>query len=323
MIYKVFFAETSNDINDPYFHKEFLGLWEKKDGYLSEIRFPRNKLPIAENDNIIDILKETRVCKIYLEDPDPEMTAEIIVEETNQVRGIYYPRIYRGVCSDDDLSSVSILGRDKKTIEAFNIPIDENLLVNSIEQLNTLSEFLNKILRTVFPAPSNFETYGFDIRNLIILSATEFEAQIAGILKINEIKPLKKNYTIFDFFKSDEILRLSEYEVKFSRFPDIPTMSPFSNWKNATSFNSLDWYSNYNKIKHDREDNFHKARLIDLLNSISACYILLLAQYGNRPIINGSLSNYWKIVKLPDFDISEKLIIPLRDNEWEMKKYNC
>ncbi|XMO86458.1 hypothetical protein AAFN75_16860 [Algibacter sp. AS12] len=322
MIYKVFFTETSNDINEPYSHKEFLGLWEKKDGYLSEVRFPKKKISITENDNLIEVLKETRICKIYLENPDPEMTTEISVEETNQVRGIYYPRIYRGI-AHDDLSSFSLLGRDKKTIEAFNIPIDENLLVNSIEQLNTLSEFLNKILRTVFPAPANFDAYGFDIRNLIILSATEFEAQITGILKINEIKPDKWNYTIIDFFKSDKLLRLSDYEVAFSRFPDIPTMSPFSSWKNASSFQSLDWYSNYNKIKHDREDNFHKSRLIDLLNSISACYILLLAQYGNRPIINETLSNYWKIVKSPQLDISEKLISPLKDTEWEVKKYNC
>lgn len=322
MIYKAFILETCNDPNDPYSHKDFLGLWEKTDNMLSSVNWPHIKTPITDNDNIHDVIKETEICKIYFENPDPEMTLELVIEETSQERGVYYPRIYKNVCSDDDLSSVSLIGRDKRTIEAFNIPIDENLLINSLEQLNTLTELLDKILRTVFPNPSNFETYGFDIRNLIILSATEFEAQITGILKINEIKPSARNYTIIDFFKANEILRLSDYEVKFSRFPDIPTLSPFSMWISETS-SKLEWYSNYNSIKHDREDNFHKARLIDLLNSISACYIILLAQYGNRPIINETLSNYWRIVKLPQFDVSEKLISPLKDGEWKIKKYNC
>ena len=323
MIYKVFFTETSKDPNDPYTNKEFLGLWEKKDGYLSDVSYPRIKLPITESDNIIDILKEAKSYEIYFEDPDPEMNLELVIEETNLEKGVYYPRIYKTVCSDDDLSIVTLIGRDKKRIETFDIPVDENILINSIEQLNTLTELLNKILRTVFPSPTNFETFGFDIRNLIILSATEFEAQITGILKINEIKPIGKNYRIHDYFKLNKILRLSDYEIKFSRFPDIPILSPFSIWKNETSFKSLDWYSNYNTVKHDREDNFHKARLIDLLNSISACYVILLAQYGNRPIINETLSNYWQIVKLPQFDISEKLLSPIKDEEWIMKKYNC
>lgn len=321
-IYKITVIENNNDASDPYETKTFLGLWEKDGNVIRNIRWDLKQFPIANSGNIADTIKESGRYDCFYENLEPEASVEFDVHLTNQKRGYYYPRIYRQICSEDDLSDSITVKKRKTIIEPDEIPIDKDQLTHSLEQLTTLTEFLGKILRTIFPNPANFETYGFDIRNLIILTATEFETQITGILKANGVEPRGKFYTTSDFYKLKDILKLSDYKIKFTNYPDIPVLSPFENWNSSNPTSSIEWYSNYNAIKHDRESSFNKGRLIDLLNSISACYILLIAQYGNIQTIKDRLKNYWQIESSPNWDVTEKLIKPYKNELWKSEKYN-
>ena len=290
-IYKITLIEKNNDINDPLEEMTFLGLWEKDGNYIRNILWDYKQLTIANSGSISDTIKESGMYDFFFENLDSNSSIEFEIQLTNQKRGHCYPRIYKQICSEDDLGSIALSKKKQQKVSNL-IPVDKNQLLHSLEQLTTLTDLLANILRTVFPNPANFDTYGFDIRNLIILTATEFEAQITGILRANNILPNRNFYTTVDFYKLKDVLKLHEYEVKFSNYPDIPILSPFRTWNSLNPTTSLEWYTNYNAIKHDRDNNFNKGRLIDLLNSISACYILLIAQYGNLQLIKDRLKNY-------------------------------
>ena len=62
-------------------------------------------------------------------------------------------------------------------------------------------------------------------------------------------------------------------------------LAPFINWKPEPSYNSPDWWSPYNKVKHTRKDNMRKANLKNVLNALAGLYALeqYLAKYiGDR-----------------------------------------
>lgn len=322
-IYRIILIENNNDIDDPCQYKTFIGLWEKHENFIRNVNNDRHSLQLSKSGSISDTIKESGRYDHYYKNLEPNETIDFDIQLTNQKRGCYYSRIYRPICNDDDLSeSVSITFSKKiNQPEQLQLPFDKDQLIHSLEQLTTLTELLGSILRTVFPNPANFDTYGFDIRNLIILTATEFETQITGILKANDILPIKKFYTTVDFYKLKDVLRLSDYKIRFTNYPDIPLLSPFSNWNVLNTTSSLEWYENYNAIKHDRENNFNKGKLSSLLDSISACYILLIAQYGSLPIINERLKNYWQIESVPIWDVTEKLIKPFKDENWKLEKF--
>ena len=121
-----------------------------------------------------------------------------------------------------------MLGKKDESLGMFNgLPYDENHLIKSLEQLSTLIDSANKIFRTVFPSIENQNAFGFDIRNILILSCTEFETQFVGILNANNITPQNKYPNTNDYVKLKNILKLSDYEIKFNLYPDLPTYSPF------------------------------------------------------------------------------------------------
>lgn len=82
---------------------------------------------------------------------------------------------------------------------------------------------------------------------------------------------------------------------------------------------SLDWYTAYNQIKHDRENNFASANLKMAINSIMAYAVLLIAQYGYRNYLwNEKLAKVICIKQEPSWDIREDVYVPRRefDNQY-------
>lgn len=321
-IYQLFEVEKYNDVanKDKGEIKRLLWFWEKENDIIRNV-FGIDKFKLESNNDICDTLKDKKVYEFIFEDIDEYSTIELEVHKTNQQRGVYYPRIFKPILSSDDIMDSVIMTRKKISLRN-DFPFNEPQLINSLEQLATLIELLNKTFRTVFPCEENMNVFGFDIRNQIILACAEFESQISGILKDNNIDFNGKFYTTCDYVKLNKILKLSEYEVSFKYYPDLPFFSPFAEWNEVEPTKSLEWYYNYNAVKHDRESNFSKGRLMDLLNAISGCYIMLFAQYGNLSLINERLNNYLEIRKYPTWNPEDKLIKPLIKKEWRMGNYN-
>lgn len=69
-----------------------------------------------------------------------------------------------------------------------------------------------------------------------------------------------------------------------NRWPDIinqkvqmkngTDLQPFINWKNVPNYQSPDWWTPYNKVKHKRIENYKSANLKNVLNALAGLYVL-------------------------------------------------
>jgi hypothetical protein len=75
---------------------------------------------------------------------------------------------------------------------------------------------------------------------------------------------------------------LREFSVSFPFFPWLPPIKPFNRWGTADGqTRQIDWYVAYNQVKHDRETNFRRANLGNAFNAVTACAVMMWAQFGH------------------------------------------
>lgn len=180
--------------------------------------------------------------------------------------GQYYPRMARPVLN---LS----LGRNPDDSGSA-----KHRRASATGQLHALIQQLEHICRVVHPVELNFQVFGHEIRNVLILACMEVEAQWKGILKANGVTGDRTK----DYVKLAAPLRLSEYAVALPYYPWITDIRPFENWRSGTKAPSRDiqWYDAYNAVKHNRDENFQQASLFHAIQALVALFIMLCAQYG-------------------------------------------
>lgn len=315
-IYQIY-AITSTTDNSGNETKKHLGTWEKRGNEIKSAYHDGEWMQIEGNDSIEDTIRKSGNCSHYWNRQDENTNVSVRAERTNQKKGGYYPRIFAPTLLPIPYMNRAQIIADMSKQRGTEYPSDPNHLINSLVQLQTLIDSTKRIFRTIYPCEDNMNAFGFDIRNILILACTEFETQIAGVLKANDIQPQGSFYITKDYFKLKNIMKLGDYEVKFSLYPDITSSKPFLYWSAESPTQSLEWYANYNAVKHDRDANFNKGRIKDLVNSLSACYIILLAQYGELPSINESLQDFFTLKSRPSWDKSEIYIEPKRNDDWE------
>lgn len=223
--------------------------------------------------------------------------------ELKMLPGQYYPRIARP-------GSVAALHELGETPD-----INDELTRSRIVAQGQLRALVGKLLtvcEVVHPEGDNLHSYGNDIRNLLILACTEFEVHCRNIMISNEYS--SKCFRTNDYVKINGPLRLEEYGVVLDIMPWLGLLSPFEGWYKDTPTKSLVWYDAYNAVKHDRERNFKQAKLVHVINSVVACYIMLCAQYGNDFVEDwvSSGSPFFNLVKKPNWDVDELYVPPFR-----------
>ncbi|MHC2284101.1 hypothetical protein ACVME8_010771 [Bradyrhizobium diazoefficiens] len=171
---------------------------------------------------------------------------------------------------------------------------------------------LELICQTVQPSNRTLRVYGHEIRNLLILAATEAEMHWRGILRTNGSRVAKPNSN--EFVKLLTPLKLAGYAVAFHDFPDIAPVRPFAGWTPADPTNSLGWYAAYHGVKHNREEEFERGTLGDAISAVSACVALLVAQFG--PVALGTKLSGSLVISCPEWSIEYMYIPGVDEVDW-------
>jgi hypothetical protein len=197
---------------------------------------------------------------------------------------------------------------------------------------------------------SNLKTNSFRIYELLVRICIEIETNFKAILKENIFEPKYKNgkkngqlrkedvWNINDYNKINLTHHLDAYKVKYPIWRGKEeTRVPFANWKDGKS---PEWYQAYNKVKHDRNNNFEEASFKNLIDAFAGLFILLSSQFKNEDFTTGTdtytsggsyydgqfgIGNYlivefpndWEKDELYEFDWKELL-----KEEEKIKKYN-
>ena len=179
--------------------------------------------------------------------------------------------------------------------------IDQKALTQSFVALKLLLAKMQDIFETVEPGPSNLQTYGHKIRELLLLAAMEVEASWAAVLKANGY--VRDRFTTNDYAKLLAPMRLDSFSLTLRSYPDFPGFTPFKDWDTAQPTKSLEWYDAYNKTKHDREQNLGVATLERAVHAVGAAVVMFYAQFGIGITIGEDKSNLMRSVFTPDVDI--------------------
>lgn len=224
-------------------------VWKNEDGFVTCLGVPSlEPVRVSSIGNVADTLRSQTQPNVILH----RMTLE---------PGQYYPRIAR------------------PTAPGF-APRDKQEMYGSVRHFLSLTKNLDEILDCVEPTIANFDCHGNRIRSLLLLTCTECENQMRGILRENGV--VKYRYTTNDFVRLLEPMRLGEYSVEFSEMPWLSAFTPFVKWNAEKPTKSLRWYDDYNAAKHDRTENLHRASLKSVFEALAALWVLLSAQYGTN-----------------------------------------
>ena len=224
--------------------------------------------------------------------------------------GKYYRRIWRGRYRKNELSTYNI-------IDPFHVYGYQ--FTQSIVAASSLFNYLIDIFRHIEPSTANFNAYGHKSRELLMLACTEIESAWRAVLEENT-KCKKCRYTTIDYIKVKAPLQLDKWTVRLTDYPDISPFTPFAGWDNASTTKSIGWYDAYNSVKHDREAEFSKATLGNLLNAMAALHVMQAAQWGPEVYsrFHGNRFSPFDVVKYPEYEPSE-LYIPCIDGSGRLE----
>ena len=158
---------------------------------------------------------------------------------------------------------------------------------NSEQSLIILLQKLSEILLYVEPSIKSKKTYSHKLRELLILSCTEFENQISSILTKHNIPPIGRNYNTNDYVIINKMAYLYNYVINFKNYSMFSKIMPFKNWNANNPTKSLKWYDSYNKTKHNKNLHFNEATLDNVINSIASNIIMYCVKYGPYSLFNG------------------------------------
>jgi len=166
-----------------------------------------------------------------------------------------------------------------------NIHIEKELDITQVElfhskrDLGILIQKLQEILLFIEPSEDGLKAYSHKIRELLFLACSDLESTLKKY-------KFAKNERMKDYIEILKFVDLTKYKISLVGYAKPYKCSPFENWNKDEAAKSLPWYEAYNKIKHNREDNFHFATLENCINAIAANLIMFAVRFSPTILYN-------------------------------------
>jgi len=230
--------------------------------------------------------------------------------------GEYFPRMAR-----PDSTNKTGPGRNPDTSDEFRF-----YRARSTGQLHAFIQELEHICGVIHPEGSNLQCFGHATRNILILACTEVEAHWKKILEANGYENTERRDRRLNtehYVTLLDAMRLDQYVVSLNYYPWLSTAAPFQGWNREKPTKSLPWYNAHNLVKHNREEHFAEATLERALTAVTACFVMLCAQYGWDFALQGEEGGraFFQLVEWPTWSPSEIYVPPFEDGRYKPLRY--
>ena len=139
--------------------------------------------------------------------------------------------------------------------------------------------FINTI-KYVSPSKTNEKTYSEEYAKIVLLCGSEIDSILKLICKIEKVKPRNKDYNMNDY--SDVIINKIKLDIE-TYTPNCMTttnekymmITPFKTIKKGAPYGGLEWWKDYQSLKHDRVKNATVGNLKNAASLLIAHYILI------------------------------------------------
>ena len=128
-----------------------------------------------------------------------------------------------------------------------------------------------------------------------------------------------------DYVGLANAMRLNDYAISFPDYPWIEPVAPFKDWDAGKPTETLPWYDAYNAVKHDRENKFEKATLRFAFDAVSACVVMIVAQFGEvfgfDLRMSGRPRTFFWVRSGPAWDLTHHYAESFEGKEWTPVEY--
>ena len=122
---------------------------------------------------------------------------------------------------------------------------------------------------------ANFNCYSIELARVLLAAASEVDVVCKQLCK--KVNSTSSAVNINQY--RDELRvafpELHKFKVLLPRFG--LTLCPWEQWNDPAGVPH--WWTSYNKVKHQRHDEFHRANLENALNAFAGLFVILLHLY--------------------------------------------
>jgi len=155
--------------------------------------------------------------------------------------------------------------------------IKENASLTYWNYFLILESDLVTLSRFVEFTTANFKTHSIEMVHLLLTAASEVDVVIKQLCK--RVSPTEPANDMNDYRKilQREYPDLAKMKVCLPRFG--LELRPWKNWQQDKS---PDWWSDHNKVKHQRGEHFNRANLKNVLDTIGGLFLVLVLFYRDQ-----------------------------------------
>ncbi|MBQ3612248.1 MAG: hypothetical protein IJA01_08275 [Firmicutes bacterium] len=171
----------------------------------------------------------------------------------------------------------------------------------------SIEEMLRKTSQYVSPSKENKNTYSDEFAKIILLSCSEIDSILKKLCELNGIICEEKKYNMNVYVDAIDKIRMVK-ELAYS--PELYTsvnekaliVFPYQNLNKNKAYAGLEWWRDYQKIKHNRIENAECGNLYNAVSSVAAHLILVRAliefldEYSGKEYVQ---ENKWSDYMIP------------------------
>jgi hypothetical protein len=154
---------------------------------------------------------------------------------------------------------------------------------------------LEELSRYVEFDQRNFETFGIEIARLLLACGAEVDIVCNQLCRKLNAASSASSINAY----RDELVAsypsLPAFEVVLPRFG--LTLHPWDEWNRQRGVPQ--WWTAYNKTKHERHTEYHRANLKNALNAVAGLFIVVLYLYREKAIM-GELLPQPRLLRVGD-----------------------
>jgi len=116
---------------------------------------------------------------------------------------------------------------------------------------------------------SNFKVHSIELSRLLLSASSEVDVVMKELCKLVSPDSKAENINGYKKIIKDNLPLIIDSDVVCPLY--ALTLSPWSNWKKE---GNPEWWKSYNKVKHERSNNYKRANLKNVLNSVAALFVI-------------------------------------------------
>ncbi len=140
-----------------------------------------------------------------------------------------------------------------------------------------LESDLERLSRYIEFTEDNYKTYSQEMAHLLLAAGSEVDVVLKGLCKKNNSRFKGEEIDKYREFLNPKYPKLCNLNVRLPRYGlDI---LPWDNWQNNKTPN---WWRDYNKVKHKRDEHYNLANLKNTIASLAGLFLAVLYFYKDE-----------------------------------------